>query len=45
MRGTLGPGIEQLQSLQVLDLSGNALNGTLPVVWGLAGAFPSLQIL
>ncbi|PRW21099.1 serine threonine- kinase [Chlorella sorokiniana] len=45
MRGTLGPGIEQLQYLQILDLGGNALNGTLPVLWGLAGAFPALQIL
>lgn len=45
MRGTLGPGLEQLQSLRVLDLSGNELSGTLPVVWGLAGNFPALQIL
>ena len=45
MLGSLDPDLGQLQQLKVLDLSGNALNGTLPVAWGLQDAFPALQIL
>lgn len=45
MLGGLDPNLGQLRHLKVLDLSGNALNGTLPIAWGLQGAFPALQIL
>ncbi|KAL4424194.1 hypothetical protein ABPG75_001495 [Micractinium tetrahymenae] len=45
MRGRLAPGLEGLQFLQTLDLSWNALTGTLPPQWGAAGTFLSLQVL
>lgn len=45
LRGTLGPGLEVLESLQTLDLGTNALSGSLPPQWGLNGTFPALQLL
>lgn len=45
MRGVLVPGLERLPFLNTLDLSWNALAGSLPPEWGASGAFPSLQAL
>lgn len=45
LRGSLGLGLEALDLLQTLDLSGNALSGELPPEWGLSGTFLGLQIL
>lgn len=44
LRGTLGPGLETLELLQTLDLSGNELSGELPPEWGFNGTFPSVQV-
>lgn len=45
LRGQLGGGLNLLPQLQVLDLAGNELNGTLPVTWGEPGSFPALTQL
>lgn len=45
LRGQLGGGLNWLPQLQVLDLAGNQLSGTLPESWGTPGSFPALTQL
>ncbi|PRW33901.1 serine threonine- kinase [Chlorella sorokiniana] len=45
LRGALGGGLNLLPQLQVLDLAGNELGGTLPETWGEPGSFPALALL
>ena len=49
LKGKLRPGLQRMPWLQLLDLSNNALSGTLPPEWGEGGGsdgtFPQLQRL
>lgn len=45
LEGTLPAALAQLVQLKDLDLSGNALTGSIPQDWTVAGAFTALEKL